>query len=233
MNLTTFRLRIQRTVGLAGGTAGDEQTLIDGWVNEAVEQFLIETKAVKKTASLTLAAGQGDYTIDADILAFEDLYIDPADGTQEYMMVPVDTWDIRRARRVTSSPGVPPYHYAYESQMLMIYPTPVSSSDTVHIVYVAKPSALLASGSDSPSDATRGNIPSQYHPVLEAYAMWKAAEYSNDAPSGMGEKFRAAYERGILRVKILESRKAGVRVSRARVGWRRSIPARPGIDLGD
>ena len=61
-------------------------------MNEGVEQFLLRTKAVKKTAALALTIGQGDYTLDPDILALEDLYI----GAR--MLKVVDTGDIRRWR---------------------------------------------------------------------------------------------------------------------------------------
>ena len=93
MNLGTFRLRIQSTTGLAAASAGHyEQSLVDGWVNEGVEQFLLRTKAVKKTAALALTPGQGDYTIDAN---------DPrARGSVigDRMLTVVDTGDIRRWR---------------------------------------------------------------------------------------------------------------------------------------
>lgn len=233
MNLTTLELRVQRTVGLAAGTAGDEQTLLRGWATEAALKFLQRTKAVKRTASLQLTAGTADYTLDADIIAFEDIYIDPADGSDELMLVPVDSYDLRQMRRAASSVASPPSHYyAYEGNILMLYPTPASSSDTLHIVYVEKPSGTFSTGSDSWSDATRGRIPEQYHDVLQAYVMWKAAEYSNDAPSGNGQSFMQQWEKGIMETKITEAKRAGVRTPRARVGRRRSrFAPSPGQDV--
>lgn len=233
MNLTTLRLRIQRTVGVTTGSAGDELTLVDSWLHEAIEQFLVETKSVKKTASISLTAGQGDYLLDADILAFEDPYIDPADGSQEYMLESVDSYDIRALRRVASVIHTAPTKIAYEANIIMLYPNPASSSDTLHLVYVPRPALAMTAGSHSPSDTGRGEIRAEYHPVLEAYAKWKAAEYSNDSPSNNGEKYQAEWERGVAKAKINESRRGGVRAGAVKIGRRTSgLPVRPGVDLG-
>lgn len=233
MNLTMFRLRVQRTLGLASNTTGDEQTLVDSWVNEAVEQFLLKTKVKKKTAALSLTAGQGDYVLDASILAFEDVHYNALSQTDDYGLEQVDSEEIRRMRRVQASVEGPPGYFAYEGQSIMLYPIPASSSDKLHMVYVERPTSAIAAGSDSPSDTGRGEIPLEYHPILEEYVLWKAARYSDHAPSQFGELFRVAWERGLVEARITESRKAGVRVGYARLGRgvRRHI-RRPGVDTG-
>lgn len=235
MNLTSLQRRIQRKVGLAAGTAGDEQTLVQEWADEAAVKFLQETKAVKKTAVMNLTANQGDYSLDSSVLAFEDVYINPSDGSQELMLVPMDSYDIRAMRRAASSTvSPPPGYYAYEGGILLLYPTPASSSDTLHIVFVEKPSGTFVggAGTESWADATRGNIPTQYHDVLEAYVAWKASEYSNDSPSQNGQMYKQQWEQGILKTKITEAKRAGVRTPRARVGRRRGrFPVAPGVDV--
>ena len=231
MNLETLRLRVQSTVGLAGGTAGNEQTLIDGWYNEAVVQFLMETKAVKRTASLSLTGDESDYVLDDEVLAFEDVYLEPGDGSREFMLEPKDSHDIRQMRRSTTSVAAGPSFYAYEGQVVMLYPAP-STGDELHIVYVAKPTSAMAATGDDPADATHGRIPNQYHPVLEAYVKWKAAEYSNDGPSQIGQMYRSEWEQGLIKVRVIESRKGGLIAPRARVGGRRRHAVGPGVDLG-
>jgi hypothetical protein len=234
MNLTSLQLRIQRKVGLAAATAGDERTLVQEWADEAVLKFLLRTKIVKKTANLAMTAGQGDYTLDATILSFEDVWYEPADGNQDYMLRPHDTFDVRRMRLAETTIVGPPYAYAYEANVIMVYPNPASSSDKLHIVFVEKPSGTFVggAGTESWSDATRGNVPTQYHDVLEMYVAWKAAEYSNDAPSKNGAEYRQQWDLGVMESKAAESRRAGVVVGRARVGnknFRR--PLGNGIDV--
>ena len=231
MNLETLRLRVQSTVGLAGGTAGNEQTLIDGWYNEAVVQFLMETKAVKRTATLSLTGDQGDYVLDDDILSFEDAYLVPGNGSSEFMLEAADSADIRQMRRGITQLASRPSYFAYEGQALMLYPAP-AEGDELHIVYVAKPTAAMSATGDDPSDATHGRIPEQYHPVLESYVKWKAAEYSNDGPSQVGQMYRNEWEQGLIRVRITESKRAGMVTARARVGPRRRHAVGNGVDLG-
>lgn len=233
MNLTTLKSRVSATVGLAGAAAGAEATLIEGWADEAALKFLQKTKAIKQTATITLTAGTADYTVDASILAFEDVYVVPVSG-QEQMLSPEDTYTIRAMRRA-SSPVIasPPYYYAYEGNMLLLYPTPASSSDTLHIVYVGKPSGtfVAAAGSVSWLDATLGNIPTQYHDVLESYVKMKAAQYSNDAPSQMGQIYKQEWEAGLIETKVTEAKRAGVRTAYAAGKRRRPIPLSPGVDV--
>lgn len=232
MNLTTLELRVQNTVGLAAGTAGNEQTLIRGWAIEAAIKFLQKTKAVKRTATMTLTANKEDYTLDADILAFEDLWVEPGDGSQTVMLIPMDSYDIREMRVTANAVNAPPvYYYAYEGGVLMLYPTPLSSLDELHIVYVPRPTGTFTTGSDSWSDATRGAIPEQYHDILESYVKWKAAQYSNDGPSQIGRAYKDEWEMGLVEARATENKRAGVRTAYARVGRRRNFPVRNGVDV--
>lgn len=227
MDLTTFRLRVQASTGLAAASAGHyEQALVDGWVNEGIVQFLLRTKVVKKTAVLNLTANEGDYVLDPDILALEDLYVG------DRILQPVDTGDIRRWRLGAGTTDEGASKYAYESQMLMLYPTPQSAGQ-LHIVYVQRPTPLTAAGHD-PGVDPYGRIPAEYHPIIEAYAKWKGAEYSNDQASQNGATFSQQYEAAIMQTKVLETRKAGVVTRRALPGWRskQGVGISPGIDSG-
>ncbi len=226
MNLTTFRLRIQSTTGLAASTAGhNEQALVDGWVNEGVEQFLLRTKIVKKTAVLDLTAGEGDYVLDPGILSLKDLYI----GAR--MLEAVDTSDVRRWRLTQGGVSDGVTRYAYEGQVLFLYPTP-SAAGQLHIILVKRPTPMT-SGTHDPGVAPYGEVPPEYHTVIEAYGKWKAAEYANDQPSQNGQAYKAEYEAGLVQARVLETRKAGVSVRRARPGWKASgVGIAPGLDQG-
>jgi hypothetical protein len=234
LNLTSLQRRIQRKVGLAAATAGDEQTLVQEWADEAALKFLQKTKAVKQTAVMAMTAGQGDYNLDASILSFEDVWIEPNSGGLDVMLQQVDSYDVRRLRLAEGTVASPPAVFAYDAGILMVYPAPQSSSDELHIVYVEKPSGTFVAGGGTESwvDATRGNIPTQYHDVLEAYVSWKASEYSNDAPSKNGESYRAQWEAGVMETKMTESRRAGMVAGRARIGRPGlSYPIGNGVDI--
>jgi hypothetical protein len=120
-----------------------------------------------------------------------------------------------------------PRYYAYEGNLLMIYPTPQSSDDEIHIVYVPRPTAMTAT-TDSPS-----TVPEEYHPVIEAYVKWKAGEHANDKSSGNGQGFKLQYEEGVIDARVSQARRAGMRIGRVSFGqpsWRSY--ASPGVDVG-
>ncbi len=111
--------------------------------------------------------------------------------------------------------------------------TPVSSSDSLHIVYVPRPTAMTTT-TQSPSTTALGGVPDEYHPIIESFVKWKAAEHANDKASGNGQMFYQQWERGISETKVAEMRKAGMLIGEVNIGKGRNpyAYARPGIDLG-
>lgn len=229
MNLTTLRSRVSGATGLTN--SGTEQGLIDSWLNEGIEQFLMETKITKQEAVMSLTAGQGDYSLDSRILSFEDIYFSPADGTLSYLLEPVDSADIRRMRLAQASASVAVQYYALEGQnLLMLYPSPTSASDALHIIYTARASSALSGSADDPSATGYGRIPTEFHPALECYAKWKASEY-NDSPRAQG--WMQEWMMWISKAKIVTAKKGGTYLPPAILGRRRRRWARtPGTDIG-
>ena len=236
MNVATFALRVTHAIGIDAATANSatsqEYTLFLSWLNEGVVQFLRKTKVYKRTASMALTVDEGDYAIDSDILAFEDVSYTPASGGQPRSLTQIDTWQIRDMR-LLAAVSTDPLYYSYEGQTIMLYPTPLSSSDTLHILYVPRPTALAATA-DNPSGGSFGGVPEEYHTVIEAYVKWKAGEHANDKASGNGQAFKQEWEAGVVDARIAELRKAGMRIGSVNIGrgrnWR-SL-AGPGVDLG-
>lgn len=230
MNLATLRTRVASATGLTN--SGTEQSLIDSWLNEAILQFLADTKMVKKTTAISATSGVGDYTLDYNVLSFEDVWYAPASGAQQVLMEPVDSRDIRQMRLYSTATPNAPYYYAFEgTNMFMIYPNAASSSDIIHMIYVATANSALSATADDPSQANYGWIPSEFHPILEAYAKWKAAEYNDNL---WGQQWAQEYQEGITRAKSLTSRKSGTMLPVATWGRKskRRYPTTPGTDTG-
>jgi hypothetical protein len=233
VNLATFRSRVSGAIGLDNSSGSTEQGLIDGWVNEAVEQFLVETKAHWRTSSLAVTAGSGDYILDTNILAFKDFYYVPNSGNPNRQMRAVDTEEITRLRQLVTTTGVDPYLYAIQgANILMLYPNPQSSSDTVHFLYVPRPGSTLSATGDTPSATAYGGIPAEFHPTLEAYAKWKAADYADDKSSQYGMTYMQEWANGLAKAKEHMIKKGGVRTGRAKIGFRKMWPNSPGVDTG-
>ncbi len=238
MNLGTLRLRVAQTLNVAQGanvnsTASGERDLLDGYINEGVEQVLLRTKVNKKTASVALTAGVGDYTLDPIMLSFDDMWISPASNPSWLpMLEPLDTYDIRAMRNLQSVVASPTIYYAFEGNVIMLYPLP-AAGDTLHIVYVPRPTAMTNQSHD-PSQSPYGELPSEFHTVVEDYAKWKMADYADDGSSQIGAKYQTDYEGGIIRIKTLLVKKGGVRTGRAQVGRRGKNALRyapPGVDI--
>lgn len=219
MSLTVLQCqtRVARVVGLSLSVA-DDMSLMLGWYNDAVVQFLRETKLNVRPASLAVTAGQEDYTLDSDILSMQAIWYGPNTGT-EAMMQAITPEDMYTRRFVNQDGGGPPNFYALVgAHTLMISPSP-GTSDVINMLYVPRPSAMSAS-SHSPSATAFGNIPPEYHVILEAYVKWKAGEAEEHRPSDNGLQFQAEWERAITRVKAELRRKAGPVIGSVRMGRR-------------
>lgn len=227
--------RTSRTLGISQAASGAERQLMIDWYNEAVDQFLTETKMVQKTLKLAMTANQGDYTIDDQIISMKDLNYVPS-GQQGWLMIPVDETEIIQRRLLQSAVAMAPQRYALAgSNTLMVWPTPTSSSDYIHGLYVSHQTTAMTADSHSPDQAVYGGIPVEWHPVLLSYVMWQAGMLTNDIMSSAGQNYEAAWEKGLQRAKIRQTKKLGTRVAKARPGhrdkgWRNF--ASPGVDTG-
>jgi hypothetical protein len=227
--------RASRTLGISAAASGAERQLAIDWYNEAVDQFLVETKMVWTPVSMTTTAGTGDYTLDTSIIAMKDLSYVPS-GQQGWLMIPVDETEITQRRLLQSAVAMAPQRYALAgSNTLMVWPTPTSSLDTINGLYVAHAASAMSADAHSPDSAVYGGIPVEWHPTLLWYVFWQAAMLTNDIMSSAGQNYEAAWEKGLQRAKIRQTKKLGTRVAKARPGhrdkgWRNF--ASPGVDTG-
>jgi hypothetical protein len=229
MNLATFRSRAARVSGMSTTDSGD-LALIDGWANDAVVQFLRQTKLNVALASMAVTADQGNYTLDSDILAMQALWYAPADS-QSAIMTPLAPETLIQRRLFETGENTPPRYYALAgANTLMLWPSPTASTETLHILYVPRPAALSVT-SDAPSATANGNIPEEYHTILESYVKWKACEAEEHRPSESGASFRQEWEQGIAQVRGEVKKKAGVQIPSVIVGRPRYVPQSPGVDI--
>jgi hypothetical protein len=231
LSLTVLQLqtRVARAIGLSLSTAED-MALMLGWYNEAVEQFLRATKINVRPAALAVTAGQDDYSLDTDIIALQAMWFQPASGSTA-MMLPITPEEMYARRMVTQAGGPPNYYSLSGAHTLLIHPAPSSDDDQIHILYVPRPAAMAAS-SDSPAATAMGNIPSEYHTLLEAYVKWKAGQADEHKPSENGLQYQSEWERGVTAVKGELKRKAGAVIGSVRMGRGLSYPVvGNGVDL--
>ena len=188
--LATFRTNVSSIIGLDNTAGGADQSLVDGWVNEAYLTLTRDTRSKVSIATFTLTSGSADYTMDTEVLSIIDVYV--TSTSVDYSLTRIAVDDLLTYRRngatVQASPA---RYYAYTGgNLLMFYPTP-NAADTITVYYVDRPTALSAS-SDSPSD-----VPAEYHPLIEWYALWRAADYDDDESSKQGDRYRQWYVEGL------------------------------------
>lgn len=232
MTLAQLRTRIGGIIGLDTANSGTEQTLVDGWFNESVQKFLLETHMYVKAGAADFTAGQWEYDIDDDILDWDDMWIvRDSDGLS---VIPERTSpaEILRMRALNAAvQQVAPIYVAVRGwNTLLVHPTP-SSSDALHFMYVPRPAAMAAT-SDAPSLTANGGIPEQFHDILEAYVKWKAADYDDDTSSQVGAMYQAEWEAGLASARRAMNMRLGPSLPPAKVGKRRPFPVSRGVDLG-
>lgn len=244
MNLGDARTRVSGEVGLSNKSASSEQKLIDGWWNDGVVQFLMETKCFIKQFDMLLTAGVADYDLPTNLLAFKELEIVPGDGSTARILEPLSTHEVKERRRFPSS-GFQPIGYSVEGwNLLMLSTSVVSSSDQLTGLYVPRPTPMTDPTHD-PSNPTYGGIPTEFHETLVQYPLWKSAIWDDDISSAgfgrryalsLGTTYQTAWENGIKDAKMKLAKRKGVRWAPARPGGQRRrlmyMPPTPGTDTG-
>jgi hypothetical protein len=173
-------------LGLDNTAASDDQVEIDRRVNAGVTDVLLRTSCKVTSATMTETDGSGDYTLDAAIMDVKEWKF--ANASLSVVPERVSVEEILRRRAWTTSSASPASAYALAgSNLLMVWPTP-SADDTITVYYVPRP-VLLTADSDTPSE-----IPEEFHPTVEQYALWKLGSMTDDSSSGNGETYRIQYE---------------------------------------
>lgn len=213
--LASFRTTVSSIIGLDNTAGSAEQLLIDGWVNEGVTQVLRRTRLKITIATLDLTAGAKDYELPAAIMYITEIIDERNQPLERVTISEINEW--RRTTGPTATGGTTPYSYALNgANMFMIYPTPTSSTDTLTYYYVPRP-LPLATGTDDPATATQGGIPAEYHRAVELYALWRAADYADDASSQQGDRYQRDFTGEIAQIRRDLQHKAGRRLAPAKL----------------
>lgn len=225
MTKGAIRDRVASKIGMSGT---EELTLLEGWVDESVEQYLVETKALVREGVMTMTAGVTDYTFPlANVLSFSKAWIVPAspNSSDTVELEQISTSEMLSKRRYQYTGDHPRVYELLGMDLFRVYPTP-DGTETLHILYVPTPPAL-ANG----DDLTLAGVTLPDHPICEEYVSWKAADWDDDTSSKVGEKYQQGWEVGIRKAKARRNRLDNG-WGPARPGRRRWIPPKPGTDVG-
>ena len=162
-------------LGLQEITVLDEGQLVDDLIYQGTLDLLSRTRCVVRCIELNVTANEDTYTLDHSILSLVDL----ENGAR------------RKARRNESSLTMPAFTLI-RADILQIKPPP-GADGTIQVWAVLRPTKMAADA-DSPSEEQFGAIPEEWHDAIVTYALWKAGDYSDDASSTVGERYRILYE---------------------------------------
>lgn len=215
--LAQFRSSVASRIGLDNTASSEEQGFIDGWVNEGVVEVLKRTKCTVQSATATPGA-TADYALPTTVLDLVDVYFTSGGQTYEPLeRVTVDELLLYRQASTTGTAGPPAKFALAGNGLVMWWPTP-SATDTITYYAVVRPTALSAS-SDTPSSASNGGIPDEYHKAIEVYAFAEAADWADDQTSAQGQRYRDRFNELVGQIRS-DLRRKGGRPLRARVGNR-------------
>lgn len=210
--LSDLQTEVAEEIGSINAT--DDATKINRALNRGVRDILRRTHCYVTSMTLTPGA-TADYTLTSSVLSI--VAIDSADSLER---VPVQ--EILRLRNQSTSSS-PARKYALAgATTLMWWPTP-AATDTMTVYYVPAPTAM-SSASHDPSSITYGGIPEDYHELIARYAMARLASFDDDASSAQGARYREEYEKGLKEMKAQLVRRGGVRLGRAVLGRRTTVP---------
>jgi hypothetical protein len=197
-----------------------EQVLIDRWLNEGVLEVLLRTQCTVEVATMDTIADTWQYQLSTSILAIRDVYREDTAGAVEPVLRVSEQEILDYRRGVASSDAAYTRYAVLGSNLLIIWPTP-SSVYTLRLFYVPRPTAM-STGTDDPSSATLGRIPTEFHKAIEYYALWQGGEFDENRGSQGGERYRTLFENylvGIIRPAM--RRKGGLDMPQVRRGsWR-------------
>lgn len=180
MNYGDMSNFVTATLGLQDIDSYNETSMIGMWLNQGVLDLLSRTRCTARCVQLNTLADVDTYTLDHNILTLIDADNASRDGRR---------YRAGRAEKPTSGLAF----RLIRSDVLQIIPAPSEDGMTVQVWAVLKP-LPMAAPADDPGDEQFGAIPPEFHDALVLYTLWKCADYSDDASSQQGERYRGLYE---------------------------------------
>jgi hypothetical protein len=193
-------------LGLQDISGFDESGFVYDQLYQGTLDLLARSKCVARCVNLHVTAGTDTYKLDHSVLAL----VDVEDGAR------------RRARRdEVSSTAFDPTFTLVRADILRVQPTPDADAD-LQTWAVIRPNKMVAD-TDSPGDDAYGGIPDEYQDAIVTYALWKCADYADDASAQQGERYRALYEgqdgRGgrLAQIRVSVNKRGTARAARRKV----------------
>ena len=226
---SVLKSNVQQELGLDTTASSDEDVLLGRRLNQAVREFLLDTRCYIASSTFTAVADQKDYDLqtgdfiggtgtNVSVLAIDQLIDSNNIPLARKNVSEIDEY--RRASATTATSGQ--RNYALDgANLLMLWPTP-STAEVFTLRYIPRPTEMSSSAHD-PSDPTYGGIPAEYHEALEKWTCWWMASYDDDTSSNQGDRYFGQYQLVASKARKWMKRKGGRRQAPVKLGRRVSL----------
>lgn len=210
MTRKQMRDQVVYTLGLQDIDSYNETSMVEDLLYQGIIDLLSRTRCTVRCVDLRVRAGVDEYTLDHSLLGL----VDVENGARP------------RARRNES---LSPSFTLVRSDVLLIEPTPGEDGE-IQVWAVQRPQQMTAD-TDTPGLEQFGAIPDEYHDAIVTYALWKGADYGDDASSQMGERYRILYEGQngnggrLSQIRALVNKRGTAKAPKAKVVLRATAPA--------
>lgn len=212
-----LKRHIAAEIGLDQTVAGVEDLLMNDWAQDAVYDFLIETRVHLASGTLALVAGQQDYSMVSAVpnaLGITEASI--SSGGSRYGLERVSMEELLDWRR-TSQTLDRTRKFACEGDLFMVYPTP-AQADTITFYGPSRPTPFSTDADDF-TTAAFGGIPVQHSPALISYMRWRAGIYDERKVPHTPDQLRQFYELELARARRRIRRMGGRTLPGLRAGY--------------
>jgi len=174
--------RVMQILGLDDTVGGEEATLLQDLLNEAILDISRRTKLNMRCVVMHVPAGNSYFDMDVQILTMMDLRLMPGEVALTQ----------RHADEVLADTTGLSYSIVGYNSLLLAGGT--ESDRTLKAWYVPRP-MKMTDDMQTPADSLYGGIPEEFHyTAILNYMLWNGADYGDDITSQSGERYRLLYE---------------------------------------
>lgn len=201
--------------GLSDAPGGEDRSLMDRWVNDAIRRLLERTQVIVQKFTITLTAGTDEYVMPTSVLTAYN-YGQPSTAPSAKFTV-MNAADLLE-RKFLSAPGTVRF-FAVLGNRFFVSPVP-TTADTFNFWGVPMPTDI-ATTQDLGADA---GLPAYAFRAVEAYVFARCFEQARDFKNSMywdNDDIRAPgiFQKECSAIRITNRRQAGRTLPRSRIGY--------------
>lgn len=218
--LAQLRNSVYSKLGMDSTAAGNDEALVTGWLNEGVREVLLRTHCRVDCADMTLTSGSWKYDLPSSVLALKYVVDDESNPCEIIQFE--DLLDLRRASATGQASRM--RVALLGSNLFAVWPTP-ATAEVLDVFYVPKPTEM-STGTNDPSAATYGGVPSEFHKAIELWALAQGSDHEHEGRTQQGVNYLAQFDEYVRKFVRPAVNRMGGKRGQARIGRRPLLTSR-------